>query len=975
MDKTHPVTIYWKIAIICSLLALLLPDLHGQEKDEAVKTIVQTGHTAPIIDFDVSSDGKYLVSTDMIRHIIIWDLKRGKQLIADLQRSGKQEGITSVNFNPRNSEQLYGGENRHASLKRELFSIYNWRNNDKVGIIANSEIAEPLHRLSNVEYRGQRDCSVGAFDTRTNDSLMQYKGYVAPLFHASINRNDSLLLVIENNPQIWDLTKMQLSRRLPYKAELLKDTSIVYINDRVSPVAKNRNFKKEELIKNPNAGDEHLKYGYKTFYEGHFFDDKIVIGGYGQYVTVWDTEANLLSSVRSEGYPIFSVDVKDNTLLAATFKGLCLGNINSPQLVLVPDSDRYKAIYCAKFIPGTDHFVSGYDRGEICMGNVNDLPDMKWLRKGFQHTIISVQPDSKSKNILAVGEWGQILQYNFKENSWLRYTDPYAQARVSSCAFINDNIIAAGSNEGFMALWNKGEKQHFKLIKAHNGEITSIIQSNDKRFIITSSNDGTVKIWNSATYEEIAKLIALENSNEYIVMTPDNYYKASQDCSHAVHFVKGRELYEYDQFDLKYNRPDIIMERMGKASPKMVELYRKAYYKRLKKMNFTEEMLSSDFHTPDLEITNARNIPAKTATRNISLNIKANDSKYRLNRLFVWLNGVPVYGVRGLSIDAAPNKELLKTLDLELIAGTNRIDVSCLNEKGAESYKQTVEISCQAATGSPDLYIVGIGVSTYKNTSYNLNYADKDAQDISNLFAGSNAGQYNNIYSKILTNEQVTRQSVTAVKDFLKTAKHNDVVILFYAGHGILDGNMDYFLAMSDMDFEKPAEKGLAFEDFEMLLDNIKPLKKMMMIDACHSGEIDKDEYLAQNTSATEPVDVVFRNVGQGIRQIEDVSVEQANELLNDLFSDIRRGVGATILSSAGGAEAAVESDKWQNGLFTYVLKEALSEKQADSNGDGVITTNELNLYAREKVFSLSQGRQKPTSRINNKQYEFTLIE
>ncbi|NDW13139.1 hypothetical protein D0T50_09560 [Bacteroides sp. 214] len=963
------------------LIGMLFPSFQSitaQEVNEPVRTIIQVGHTAPIIDYTVSADGRYLASTDMARKVIIWDLKRGKQLIAGFKPVDLQEGFSDIKFNPRNSEQLYGigllqkARAGIANNDKYIYSTYNWQTGKKMGLIAGSRIRPALQKYAGVAYEKQRDCSIVAFDQQTKEKMMHYRGYVVPLGNASIHKDDKLLFVMENNPQLWDLTKMELINRIPHKEFLLKDTSIVYINDRVSPVKKNR-YDTKKQIENATTGEDYLRYGSKISTEGYLFGDSIFIGGYGQYITIWDTEANLLSSIKTPGHPVFTLDLKGDKLLAATRQGLCVGDVHSKKLSFASEKKNYTA-YGVKFLPATNKFVLSTDGGGVRMGEIDNPSGMKLL-KNVEVPVVAVSVDSEGNNVLAVGEDGVVYQYNRGNDIWFKYNAPFSRARVSSCAFVGDEVVAAGSHEGFIALWHRWEKESYKMFQAHNGEITSIIQSNDKRFVITTSNDGTTKIWNSETFEEIVQLIAIENSNEYIVIIPDNYYKASQDCSKAIHFVKGNEVYEYDQFDLKYNRPDIVMERMGTVSDQTLELYHKAWKKRLRKMQFTEDMLSDDFHTPTVEIVNYSDIPAKTTSSSIALEVKASDSKYALNRLLVWINGVPVYGLQGIPLQASPNQEVLKSVNLELLSGTNRVDVSCLNAKGAEAYKQTFEIVCEAKTKKSDLYLVSIGVSNYTNSLYNLHYADKDAKDVSALFNELNKSNlYGNIYSKVLANAEVTKESVLQVKDFLKNAGRNDVVVLFYAGHGVLDNSMDYYLAMSNMDFNNPAERGLMYEDFEMLLDGIKPLKKLMMIDACHSGEIDKEEYIAQNTLQTEQADVVFRSVGAGIKQKDALGAGQVNELLNDLFSDIRRGVGATILSSAGGAEVAVEGDHWQNGLFTFVLKEGLSNKKADRNGDGVITTGELHAYTRDRVVDLSQGRQQPTSRINNKQYEFTLL-
>ena len=54
--------------------------------------------------------------------------------------------------------------------------------------------------------------------------------------------------------------------------------------------------------------------------------------------------------------------------------------------------------------------------------------------------------------------------------------------------------------------------------------------------------------------------------NDYVFITPDNYYKASKGAFDKIHFVKGMKVLSFEQFDLIYNRPDIVLERLGQSA-------------------------------------------------------------------------------------------------------------------------------------------------------------------------------------------------------------------------------------------------------------------------------------------------------------------------------------------------------------------------------------------------------------------------
>ena len=143
--------------------------------------------------------------------------------------------------------------------------------------------------------------------------------------------------------------------------------------------------------------------------------------------------------------------------------------------------------------------------------------------------------------------------------------------------------------------------------------------------------------------------------------------------------------------------------------------------------------------------------------------------------------------------------------------------------------------------------------------------------------------------------------------------------------------------------------------------------KKTLLIDACHSGEIDKEEVAITTTTEVEEGDVKFRNVGNTIANKDgQLGLQNTSELTKSLFADLRKGTGATVISSAGGMEFAMESSQWQNGLFTYCYINGLQSKAADLNKDGVIMLSELQQYVATQVTQLSNGKQQPTSRIEN---------
>jgi uncharacterized caspase-like protein len=217
----------------------------------------------------------------------------------------------------------------------------------------------------------------------------------------------------------------------------------------------------------------------------------------------------------------------------------------------------------------------------------------------------------------------------------------------------------------------------------------------------------------------------------------------------------------------------------------------------------------------------------------------------------------------------------------------------------------------------------------------------------------------------------------------------NDLVVVFAAGHGMTDEQSNYYFGTHDIDPKRPALSGLPYEEFENLLDGIPALQKVLLLDTCFSGEIEKDQavVLAQaDTGGSGTVKMRSFKAARGVTVVADTTATAAQAGSNaprlstdmlrfqqDWFADLRRGTGAAVISSSSGNEYSLEGEQWKNGVFTYALLNGLKNHGADANKDQVITVSELQAYVIDQVRKLTAGGQNPTVRRENLESDFVV--
>ena len=515
----------------------------------------------------------------------------------------------------------------------------------------------------------------------------------------------------------------------------------------------------------------------------------------------------------------------------------------------------------------------------------------------------------------------------------------------------------------------------------HDYENGVVTISHNNKLLASGGFDCKVNLYELATGKKIATIYT-PREKDFMIADNEGHYLAPKNTLEAIGFNYNNSSYGFEQFDTRFNRPDLLLKTLGRADTGLIRSFHAAYLKRLKKLNISEKDMGSDLHLPVVRLKDRFALKPATSLSEYAMEIQCFDAKYPLHSVQVMVNNNPLFGTAGKSIPAGQYNFNL-TVQVPLSTGINLVKVYCTNNKGAISLAESLEISSTTKPlKTPKTYFFGIAVSRYKDSTMNLRFATKDVSDLAAMFGRIQ----NNYEADTLIDEMATKENILKLREKLMQTTVDDKVIISVNGHGMLDGNKDFYFGTYDIDFKDPAGRGLKYEDLEALLDGIPARKKLILIDACHSGALDKDELIARQKKDTIIVNKSVADTGivKGITvrgtviqsSSTTVDANSSYELMQSLFADLSAGNGAVIISAAGGMEYAFESDSWNNGVFTYCVRKGIEEELADKEGgdsNHFVEVSELKNYVSKKVSELTNGRQRPVSRRENVVFDWAV--
>jgi hypothetical protein len=224
-----------------------------------------------------------------------------------------------------------------------------------------------------------------------------------------------------------------------------------------------------------------------------------------------------------------------------------------------------------------------------------------------------------------------------------------------------------------------------------------------------------------------------------------------------------------------------------------------------------------------------------------------------------------------------------------------------------------------------DAYALVVGISKYKHSGRrgltDLIYADDDARAVVEVLKGRG---WSDSRIKLLIDEQATKSNIEiALESWLSKAGGNDLILLFWSGHGFPDPEVPekvYFATYDTNPYVPPT--GYRMDRVRTVLEERGVRNVIVMADTCHAGKL------------------ITRGGEKAISIMPDIEKMRRERSVPS---------GWIFMVSADSDRLAIENSSWTNGAFTHCLVEALSGKADgfESVGpmDGTVTMRELRAY------------------------------
>lgn len=471
---------------------------------------------------------------------------------------------------------------------------------------------------------------------------------------------------------------------------------------------------------------------------------------------------------------------------------------------------------------------------------------------------------------------------------------------------------------------------------------------------IASKQGNTITLFRKNDSVEVATILPF-GENDWVVATPAGLFDGSAKGREALHYADGLETIGLEQFEERYYEPSVLDKILAGREAEIRDVTG------LSVVNMYPKVVGE--------------------LKNKHLQLQLEERSGGIGKLSFFINGIEVEE----DINRGRKKNLSINLDTYkryfYTDRPNQIGLVAYNQEGWFKSRQYVwtynpsgiVVSSRGNIGNSPrassrsdfdhrrakLYALVVGTSKYRGEALNLTYADKDALamaealDIAtkNLFTKGRRIEVLTTEAKAAS-QKPTKENIRGIlAEFAKEATPYDVVILYFAGHGISlgqDEKVQFYYLTQDV-LANPTAKDTAVLQQSTISSNelttwqsaITAPKKVMILDACQSGQL-----------------------------LNDISKERSltNARRGRALDRMKNRSGMFILSGSAADQSSLEASPFGHGLLTYSLLQGMS-LVASRDADKLLNVQELFQHSKDQVEKMAKriGREQVPEMIGLK--------
>ena len=617
-------------------------------------------------------------------------------------------------------------------------------------------------------------------------------------------------------------------------------------------------------------------------------------------VEIWDLDSD-------QQIALLSHDVKRVEFLKWSQDGRCLGASGDGTTTIFDVASRRSIVQIdpagrvVEFARQCQWVATGSRANDLSYW---ELPSGRLLNRRQGVGWASVM-DSGRTALGSLGWQSDFKVLELASGKWLQFRGH--RDYVSDITFADDdNLVASASWDGDIKIWNKHTARLTRTFESRSGGMSVSFLPGSREFI-AGYRDGSARIWDVGSGEEILALVSFRGSDDWLVVAPDGLFDGTAGAMERVAWrLPGSD--DAVPLEVLFNdfyRPGLLGEVFAGARPHAVlDIAAMVRVPGLRRM--LQDRLAH------LELRSGRAVVCFADVPGVAVGSAVGE------------NDVPS---RRQGFEVVPEDVTCK-YQLELpISGieATRLLEALKTPARPESVGSGVTV---APTVSSTLHVLTIGVGGYQARSGlgPLPYAVPSARALEGFFAGQ-ARKQAGAYARIrvwpgLYDADATRDAIgRKLREIGTTAGPNDVLFLYLVGHGVAPAGQEMFSFVPfDGDVDAIRETGLTTAMLAEQLRSAEFRKFVIAIDTCQAGAV---------------VEALARVGGEKARVAR-------------LESRIQGGGGHVIAAALPLAYAAQVSSA-KRSLLASVLLEGLRRH------GGAVRISEVVAYVRDRLPAVSE--------------------